>query len=420
LRVHFPQIRRSRCAPLFPQNGRPRIDLGAGNAKRISKVRFYPRTGCQALMVLEFPAVKAHMRAAFMKSINPLAVIVASVLFVLPGVANARVWHDTLNRSWEGEFVRVEAGSAIFLVNGKEYPFALQNLSAPDRLLIVQLSSSRQKAAATPAPAQAQPSPAGSQVAAAAGAGGMTFAGTTLVPGQTVEATIKLDENRKKFISVYYGNKPTSIIKTAIAVPKDFDPSKPQRVLITSASTTGNGLSIPNMRTYTQAALDRGWVVMSADGEFGKPGDDGIGFRAELLYAMLAMLDVTWPQAKGTWSFATAGFSGGAGYASHQACSMTAQKWRVIGMLLMNGNYSPDMWEKYIKGPKAPMHKIPVFYSAGQSDDVCKPEFMKNTIQQAKKGGFHNLRSEWHPGGHAPYAPHISEALQWFESLDVK
>jgi hypothetical protein len=360
-----------------------------------------------------------------MKSINLLAVIVASVLFVLPEIAVARVWHDTLNRSWEGEFVRLEGGSAIFSVKGKEYPFSLQNLSAEDRLFIVRTLSSRPAASATLAPAQAQPSPA-SQQAASGGGGGMAYMGTALNPGSTVEASFHLDEQRKKILSGFYDNKPTSIVKVAIAVPKDFDPSKPQRVLITSASTTGDGLSIPNMRIYTQAALDRGWVVMSADGEFGKPagdkgGDkDNIGFRYALLETMLAGVNATWPRAKETWSFATAGFSGGAGYASDQADVMTVLHWRVIGMLLMNGNYSPDMWEKYIKGPKAPMHKIPVFYSAGQTDNVCKPDYMKSTIQQAKKGGFHTLRSEWHPGGHAPYAPHITEALQWFESLDVK
>jgi predicted esterase len=147
---------------------------------------------------------------------------------------------------------------------------------------------------------------------------------------------------------------------------------------------------------------------------------DGIDFRCMLLEAMLAGIDTSWPQAKGTWSFATAGLSGGAGYASHQADVMTVLHRRVIGMLLMNGGYSPDMWDKYVKGPKAPMRKVPVFYSAGQTDDVCKPEIMKNTIQQAKKGGFRRLREEWHPGGHSAHTPHITEALQWFESEAAK
>jgi hypothetical protein len=51
---HFPNPM-SRSAPLFPQRGRPGIDLGAGNAKRVGKVRFYPRTGCHAFIALEFP-----------------------------------------------------------------------------------------------------------------------------------------------------------------------------------------------------------------------------------------------------------------------------------------------------------------------------------------------------------------------------
>jgi len=247
----------------------------------------------------------------------------------------------------------------------------------------------------------------------------MKFGDVTVEPGKTVVATLTLPENIAKTLSADYGQ-PTTIIKAAIAVPVGFNPLKHQRVLIVSASTTGDGLSIKHMKTYTKAALARGWIVMAADGEFGKPKQDHIYFRENMLHQMLAALKKSWPQCQSQWSVATAGFSGGAGYASHQALILASYDWTVIGMLLMNGGYSPAQWGNYLhgKGETAAMRQIPVFYSACLQDNVAKPDLLKVTIQKTKQAGYTNLREQWSDGGHRPTAENIAIALEWFESFD--
>ena len=240
-----------------------------------------------------------------------------------------------------------------------------------------------------------------------------------LQPGKTVEMELPLPSDCAKTLATFYGE-PTTKMKMAIAVPSDFDPAKHQRVLFVSASTSGDGLSIKQMRTYTAAALARGWIVMAADGEMGKPKIDNIYFRGNLLELMEDWLTKRWPQSKTKWSIATAGFSGGAGYASDQAVFLCGQGWHMIGMLLMNGGYSPVDWEKdkYVKGPRSAFHQIPVFISAGETDNVAKPDIMRSTIARTKSGGYKTMRVEWHPGAHQVCKEHITTALEWFESFD--
>ena len=50
--------------------------------------------------------------------------------------AETRTWTDDLSRSWDGEFLRVDGPSAVFLVGGKESSFPLARLSAADKVFI--------------------------------------------------------------------------------------------------------------------------------------------------------------------------------------------------------------------------------------------------------------------------------------------
>ena len=50
--------------------------------------------------------------------------------------AETRTWTDDLNRSGDGEFLRVDGPSAVFLVGGRESSFPLVRLSAADKVFI--------------------------------------------------------------------------------------------------------------------------------------------------------------------------------------------------------------------------------------------------------------------------------------------
>ena len=70
-----------------------------------------------------------------------------------PAAAENRTWTDVSNRHWQGEFLRVDGSSAVFLVDGKEYPFPLAQLSTTDKLFVFKLRTATPVATApTPNP----------------------------------------------------------------------------------------------------------------------------------------------------------------------------------------------------------------------------------------------------------------------------
>lgn len=347
----------------------------------------------------------------------------AAACLLLPAAsafAAVRTWTDDLNRTWQGDFLRAEGATAVFQVNGKEYPFPLAHLSAADKLLIFKLRQAPAAAAASPSP-----TPAGSPAAAtpAATSKQATFGSVQVEPGETVETDLPLPAQDIAFVAKCYGEAaphPTHI-RASLAVPMDFDPDKPQKVLIGVATASGDALSIPVTRgAYTKDGLAHGYVVLAADGGDGKPKyGDGPDYRLILLKIALAEFNARFPQAKKDWMFATAGFSGGAGYASHQALWLSTQGYRVSGMMLLNGGYYPTQWEQdsAMRGNTSRWHGIPVFISWGQNDPIAKPALMQDSINYTKRGGYQRVRAESHPGGHEAWDAHINLALEWFDSL---
>ncbi len=313
---------------------------------------------------------------------------------------HAATWTDVQGRRWEGEFVRVQGTQAIFMVGGKEYPFPMANLSPGSRAAIV--------AATSPKPPVVQP-------AAVAGNAGR-IGSVALEAGKTVGGELPLDEKWQKALEKSAGREMTAI-KFAVAVPEGFDGAKPQKVLFTCASSSGDGLSIPNMNAFVKEANAKGWVVMTADSLFGKPEQDNILFRLHLLERLLVAVETGFPKAKTTWTVATGGFSGGSGYASHQALALCDAGWNVSGMLLMNGGYHPLRWESVVKVSKAKAHKIPVFFSGGETDGTAKPDMVKRAASDTDRGGYKKIRTEWHGGGHSIHEAHVGMALGWFEEL---
>ena len=70
-------------------------------------------------------------------------VAMLAMLSVLPlrsaAAAETRTWTDDASHTWNGEFLRVDGLSAVFLVGGKEYSFPLARLSSADKVLIFKL-----------------------------------------------------------------------------------------------------------------------------------------------------------------------------------------------------------------------------------------------------------------------------------------
>ena len=250
-----------------------------------------------------------------------------------------------------------------------------------------------------------------------------TFGTAQLEPGKTIQTELPLPAADLPAVARAYGAAvphPTHIL-ASLAVPPNFNPDKPQKVLIGVATSSGDALSIPVTKgAYTEDGLAHGYVVLAADGGDGKPTvGDNIDYRLILLRVALAELNARFPQARKDWTFATAGFSGGAGYASHQALWLSTQGYRVAGMMLLNGGYYPTQWEhdSAMRGNTSHWHQIPVFISWGEKDTIARPPLMQDSINFTKRGGYQRVRAESHPGGHQAWDAHVNLALEWFDSL---
>jgi hypothetical protein len=80
--------------------------------------------------------------------------VIIAWLTLLRGVS-ARTWTTVTGQHFEAEFVRVEGANGIFSVKGKDYPYALNQLSVPDRLFVGR--SVRKKCGAIGVPRNAPP-----------------------------------------------------------------------------------------------------------------------------------------------------------------------------------------------------------------------------------------------------------------------
>ena len=356
-----------------------------------------------------------------MKIVRLLAI--AALFFIFArSEAEARRWTTVNGQTFEAEFVRVDGDNAIFRVaSGREDPYPLNRLSVPDRLLIGRTVNSQGSVA--PAPLA---TPAASHVAsppttapAAKASGSLQFAGQPLTEGGSSVVDIEItDPAQLKALKEAYG-KPSTRAKMLIALPSGFQPAtRNYPLLIVSATTDGDASSIASTRAnYLPDATQKGFVVIAVDGEIGKPaahGHDSTDFRWTLVQAGLAAIQKEWPHAK-KWPIATAGISGGGGYASHQAMLLLDKQYPLIGLLLSVTGWTPgDFPDVTRRAPRAAIRTLPVFFTAGEKDDVATPAVTQKAQGALTASGFKNVRFEKFDGGHQLHRPHLQQALEWF------
>ncbi|MEO8043498.1 MAG: hypothetical protein ABI674_01215 [Spartobacteria bacterium] len=357
-----------------------------------------------------------------------LAPVVVLLLCAIAPSALARSWTTVSGEHFEAEFVRVEGQNGIFHVKEKDYPYPLSRLSAPDRLFIGRILNHPEEATtpapdSTPAAAESVTEPSDSSGKPATqsapeekATGSLQFAGQPLRPGRGVELEVPiLDPADKKEIEHAYG-KPSTKVQMLLAVPDDFKPgSKPYPLLIVTATADGKASSIATAGRFVAPALEQGFVVMAVDGEFGKPSvTDRPDYRWALTATGRDALEKEWPGAK-KWPVATAGTSGGGGYASYNALELVAERADFIGLFLGVSGWTPAKFIKDVKGlPLSVAQKMPIFLSAGTKDPTATPEVTDGAKHEMEHGGFRNLRFEHFDGGHQLYQPHLEAALTWF------
>jgi hypothetical protein len=349
--------------------------------------------------------------------------IMAGLLVLVSAVSSAyaRRWTTTTGQTFEADFVRIEGANAVLTVNGKEYPYPIANLSVPDRLFVNRTAYSQSRPGAVSAPS-AEPTSAASPQAEKPSQ--LQLAGQTLTIGDRNEIEVPITDNPAlKTVKDSYG-KPSTKAKMLLVLPSDFDPvGKICPLLIVSATTDGGGSSIGSGKAnYLPDAVNNGYVLMAMDGEFGRPPSEGdsTDFRWALTSSGLSAINKEWPKSK-SWPIVTAGVSGGGGYASHQAMMLIQKQAPVIGLLLAVTGWDPtDFPDVLQRTPFVPLHNLPVFISAGESDPTATKEITDKMYQDVTRQGFRKVRFEHFSGGHTLYRQHLQNALDWFREENEK
>ena len=326
-----------------------------------------------------------------------------ALLLSLSGTLTARPFTDVNGRIIEAEYVSLVDGLVTINRSGQAFSVPLDRFSKADQEFI------GAQAAKT----------SSMTVAAAKGTGNSQVNGQELKRNGAitlVEAPLTTDTLKKtqKF-------KDVTGIKIGIALPENFDPAMPQKVLWVSAPinseaerTKGN---IAALRGYSGTAIAEGWMVIAVDCNMGNPRrDDKEPDITDLPinHQAIAMLSAAWPGfAKST--FVCAGFSGGSKASFYRVGQLLTAGLNVTGLFLGGCNEDKTEFAKKETNVRSDdLRKVNVFMSNGQSDKVASVAAGKNVAAKVDKA-FGKVRSETFDGGHSLSHEQLKSALTWFQ-----
>lgn len=334
--------------------------------------------------------------------LHPIIALALVASLAVPALA--RTWTDTTGRQMEADILGVEGEKVLLRYKGKEIALGIEKLSEQDREFITQWQQQADKPAEDPA-----------------AAGDRMVLGTTLKPGGVVNSlTAPLSPGAVKAFSKADA-KPT-MLKLSIALPTNFNPESPQRVMWVSAAinnenerTAGNA-SVMGM--YAPAATAAGWVVISADTDLGNPrleDDQNAGDGdLEVHRQAIASLASAWPEFI-RWEFACGGFSGGAKVSFYRVGHLLDSDLNVTGLFLAGCNQ--DMTEEAraaTRFRKSDLRPIKVFISNGKTDEISSPQAAEKVRDSVEANGFSEVRLEEFTGGHEMKREQFENALTWF------
>lgn len=242
-----------------------------------------------------------------------------------------------------------------------------------------------------------------------------SFAGTPIVPGETVGVQVPLNVQEQKYASEGGNEVPGNAIAT-LALPPRFNPKKTWPVLIALSTSD---LKIQNRddlaRLYRATAFEEGWLVLAGDGP-ASPRRDTSGWRASMTLAALDALHRSFPGSE-RWPVACAGYSGGAKRTGLLAPLFSIGGCKIIGIYLtgINVDTLSDGYRQYRPG-KEFLH-MPIFISSGQEDNVATLKQQWDVKRSIQLTGFDRVRLEIFRAGHVVKRSHIREALRWFREL---
>jgi hypothetical protein len=239
----------------------------------------------------------------------------------------------------------------------------------------------------------------------------------------STNAPYKIPENRILYFTVPLTrdaklalatkNQVVDFAKVAVAVPSNFNPEAPNPILLVSGSSDGDGSSIRWLPSYTNMALRSGWVVVAADGPYGKPVLDNPAWRWAMVSSLLDHIHKTWPRSR-RWPIATAGVSGGGKWSGVIGAILANKNYNLIGVFM--GAVNQDLASESAKlyEPATRYKNTPIYLSSGTDDKVATPQHHSEVKESLLHNGFTTVRLETFKGGHALSETELRKALNWF------
>ena len=208
-------------------------------------------------------------------------------------------------------------------------------------------------------------------------------------------------------------NQVVEYVKAAIAVPRNFDPEIPNPILLVSGTSDGDGSSIRWMPAYTNIALRFGWVVIAADGPYGKPLTESPAWRWALASSVLEHMHKSWPRSR-RWPIAAAGVSGGGKWSGVLGAILANKGYNLVGVFMgaVNQDLASDSAKLY--EPAIRYKGTPIFLSSGTDDKIATPQHHNEVKESLLNTGFTTVRLETFKGGHALSETELRKALSWF------
>lgn len=339
---------------------------------------------------------------------------IACLLLLGSPLLPARTWTDVKGRALEADLVRVEADAVIVNRNGTEISIKLGTLSQADQAHVEQW----RKDHSTGEPAAAPAAP-----------------GTITLDGKPIETGGKMNLIEKPYspetlkdLAKHYGESggtgdsfPDSKksadgletgLKLAVAVPKDFDPTKPMNVFIVITAVNNEAEraagNIPKFRMYGKSCVENGWICLAIDSNNGVP----MSFAA--YDEAFALIEKSWSGFSGS-RFATGGFSGGSKGCWGSVAWLVKTKRNAVGVFM--GGCNEDFSERFrqqLSAPSSGYRKIRAFMSTGKTDAIANIAQAESVKKSLKANDVKNVRFEIHDGGHSLFAEHFVEALKWW------
>jgi hypothetical protein len=205
---------------------------------------------------------------------------------------------------------------------------------------------------------------------------------------------------------------PIGEIRAGIAVPADFDPSKPHPIFVGFTSSSAGGTHMAAGARYSRATK-KGWVVIAAGG-MSTDEERSYAFTTMALLTLFRALEEHWPGVS-TWPIAAGGFSGGAKWAGMEMVYLGLDGFNPIGaykggcnqMMLLDALAASG-------GDKDLFREMAIFISNGTQDGTANASLIPRMTERLRAGGIDRIRGEPYEGKHSENMGHFEAALDWF------